>query len=257
MSLNYATNRGMVNNQGVVRTWKKMTSFSVIPRTAKTLTNTGVTVAAPVGSPPVNQNCLQFSPNSNFAITGSNADWAATTLEATDGGVNGKLWMRTLGQFTIEFSFRQTTGSFPGQLGLYEMGSNGGMAIGCTPTFIFFAISGSSYYFQVSNTFAVNTWYTIAIQRTGGYLWAYINGVYKGQIADSQDWKPSNTSAVPFWGGGGGSTYLTGQMQEIRISSIARYTTAANYTVSTTPFSNDSYTRLLVHGPAGVVDDAS
>jgi len=259
MSLGYATGRSLTHT-GTMRRWKDLVSYTVpfFSRTAKTLTNTGVTVSAPAGSPPVNQNCLTFvaSSNTNFATTGANADWAATSQDATDGGLNDKLWMRLNGQFTIEFSFRQTA-SYPGQLGLYEMGSQGGMAIGTTGSFVFFAISGSSYYFQPSYTFVANTWYTVAITRKTGILYAWVNGTYLSSLTSSQDWKPSVITKVPFWGGGDGSTYLTGQMQEIRISSIARYTGGSNYTVSTTPFVNDQYTRLLVHGPAGVVDDNS
>lgn len=261
MSIGYATQKDLIHSNPQ-RRWSQMVSYSNPPpatRTAKTLTNFGITVTSPSGSPPVTENCLTFGGSNYFQMNNTNADWAATSRNATDGGLNGKIWQRLDGQFSYEFSFRSTTGSFPGQLGIFEMGPAGGVAIGMTPSFAFFAISGSSYNFQTSYTFAANTWYTMAYTRyfvgSQGYLACWINGVYQNNQLDNQDWKPSTTSYVPFWGGGQGSTYLTGQMQEIRMSNIARYTVGVNYTVPTTPFVNDGNTILLVNGPAGVVDN--
>jgi hypothetical protein len=236
-----------------------MTSYSNPPpatRTAKTLTNYGITVTTAVGSPPVSENCLGFGGSNYFTMDNVNASWAATSRNATDGGLNGKVWPQLDGQFTYEFSFYYQGGSFPGQLGLFEMGSSA-PAIGCTPSFAFFADSGSSYYFQTSYSFAANTWYTMAYTRyfvgSQGYLGCWINGVYQNNYTDNKNWQDGSTA--PFWGGGFGSTYLTGQMQEIRISNIARYTAGSNYTVPSITYSNDANTILLVNGPAGVVDN--
>ena len=260
MSIGYATQKDLTHSNPQ-RRLSQMASYSNPPpatRTAKTLTNVGVTVTSPAGGPPVTENCLTFAGSNYFTMDNTNADWAATSRNATDGGLNGKIWQELDGQFSYEFSFRVTS-SFPGQLGIFEMGPNGGVAIGATPSFAFFAWSGSSYYFQTSYSFVANTWYTMAYTRyfvgSQGYLACWINGVYQNNYLDSHAWAPSITSFQPFWGGGQGSTYLTGQMQEIRMSNIARYTAGSNYTVPTTSFVNDANTILLVNGPAGVVDN--
>jgi len=259
MSIGYATQKDLIHSNPQ-RRWSQMASYSNSPpatRTAKTLTVVGTvgTNASP-GSPPVSENSLYFSSGSYFQMDNTNASWAATSRNATDGGLNGKVWPQLDGQFTYEFSFYYSGGGFPGQLGVFEMGS-GCPAIGATPTFAFFAISGSSYYFQTSFSFSANTWYTMAYTRyfagSQGYLACWINGVYQNNQVDSQNWQDGST--IPFWGSGNGSTPLTGYLQEIRMSNIARYTVGANYTVPSTPYNNDNNTILLVNGPAGVVDN--
>ena len=259
MSIGYATQKDLIHSNPQ-RRWSQMSSYSNPPpatRTAKTLTVYGsVAASSSPGSPPVLENSLYFNGGSYFTLDNTNASWAATSQNATDGGLNGKVWPQLDGQFTYEFSFYYSGGSFPGQLGVFEMGS-GCPAIGFTPTFAFFAISGSSYNLQTSYTFTNNTWYTIAYTRyfSGGtpYLACWINGVYQNQQVENQNWQDGST--IPFWGGGNGSTYLTGYLQEIRMSNIARYTSGSNYTVSSTPYNNDANTILLVNGPAGVVDN--
>ena len=262
MSIGYGTQKDLVNSSPM-RRWSQMTSYSnpaPVSRTAKTLTTVGsITVASALGSPPVAENCLEFTQTTTSYIRMDyvNANWAATSQNATDGGLNGKIWQGVDGQFTYEYSYYYN-GTFPGQMNIFQVGAYS-IAIGTTGSFTYFGIDGVSYNFQTSYSFVANTWYTIAYTRyflSGqAYLACWINGVYQNTTIDTKDWTPVG-APVPQWAGPApGAVGITGQMQEIRMSNIARYTAGVNYTVPTTPFVNDNNTILLINGPAGVVDN--
>lgn len=96
---------------------------------------------------------------------------------------------------------------------------------------------------------SANTWYSIAIVRSGSTLYMFIDGVSQTvtldgfvsmvDIAGEIHIGKSQEDATP-------SKYLNGWLDEYRISKgIARQTT--NYTPSASAFVYDSYTKLLLH----------
>lgn len=97
--------------------------------------------------------------------------------------------------------------------------------------------------FSVSNS----TWRHIAMVRSGSTITLYADGVAKatGSYAGVV-----GSTSTPLTIGGNDSTdgnerYYVGYIDEVRISTIARYT--SNFTPSTSAFVNDASTVLLVH----------
>ena len=108
------------------------------------------------------------------------------------------------------------------------------------------------------SSMSVNTWYHVACVRNGTTTTLYLNGVggtsasYTGSAGDT------NATAWNFGYWAHTSEYHSGNMDEMRISNVARYT--ANFTdfgqgggtiSSPTPFTSDSNTKFLWHGEAG------
>lgn len=100
---------------------------------------------------------------------------------------------------------------------------------------------------------STGVWKHHAFVRDGNTLTAYLDGVSQGthdmtgRTIDITGYNSSTNTSLKMTIGamsGGGGAY-NGWLDEIRISNTARYT--ANFTPSTTQFSNDSNTILLIH----------
>jgi len=94
---------------------------------------------------------------------------------------------------------------------------------------------------------AADTWYHVAGVRDGNTLRLYINGVQEAttSISGSPD-----TSSAPFAFTAlrsNGDAGLTGYMDEIRVSNNCRYTSGTSFTPSTSAFSSDGNTLVLIH----------
>ena len=105
---------------------------------------------------------------------------------------------------------------------------------------------GNAVYFGGINTptgfLTSNTWTHIAAVRTGSTVKIYINGVERGSGTNT-----TNFSQSVAWIGrnAAGNTWTVGYIDELRVSSVARYT--ANFTPATAAFTNDADTQLLLH----------
>ena len=88
---------------------------------------------------------------------------------------------------------------------------------------------------------ANDTWYHVAIVKTGTSLIGYRDGVAILTTTDTRDY--DNTASV-YIGSSNGSGYLTGYIDELRISKgVGRY---GNFTPPTEPFTSDGDTKFLV-----------
>ena len=178
-------------------------------------------------------------------IGSSSALFDGTTDYLTANGLSNigtgdftiELWARhsvvNTNQMYLDVRPTNTNGAYPG---LFFLGST----------------SKPYYYFNTNtritanNALAANTWYHIAIVRSGGVTKMYIGGTAQTQTyTDSSN---ITNSLITI----GAAQYDTtrvqsvnGYIDEFRISNIARYT--ANFTPSTTAFSNDDNTLLLLH----------
>ena len=99
------------------------------------------------------------------------------------------------------------------------------------------------------NTTATGTWEHHAFVKNGNTLYFYQDGT-QSSITHNMTGRtiaPFNTTYQPFWIGGltAAGSGVDGYMDEIRISTTARYT--SSFTPSTTPFVNDDDTLLLLH----------
>lgn len=98
-----------------------------------------------------------------------------------------------------------------------------------------------------TNTFSYNTFYHIALVRDSSKVQMYVNGTAEGSqlsTSDSNDVGTNNQTTM--YVGLLGSTFdFLGNMDELRISNSARYSTG--FTPTTSPFTNDENTVLLMH----------
>ena len=101
-----------------------------------------------------------------------------------------------------------------------------------------------------SGEFSVNTWHHVAVQRQSGTINAWVDGTRAVNYAGSDDYTGVFTVNQPI-GINAETTGLAsgwqGNIDEIRISTVARYTNGASITVPTTPFTNDADTYVLIH----------
>ena len=133
---------------------------------------------------------------------------------------------------------------------------SGNYPIFATDDFIFTIASASGGFYRLqfydgsanvilANAFStLSTWYHFAVVRSGSTLTAYVDGTSVG----SNTWTntvDSSTNYVGYSGGLGGATYYNGYIDELRISNSARYT--SNFTPSSSEFTNDNNTLLLLH----------
>jgi hypothetical protein len=120
------------------------------------------------------------------------------------------------------------------------------------PTLYYTPSSGGSIRYFVNGgdriqttTFAstTNTWYHIALCKSGTSTKLFINGTQDGSTyTDTNTYVNSNCEIGDYAGGG---YSLNGYADEIRFSNSARYTTT--FTPSASAFTNDADTLLLIH----------
>jgi len=102
-----------------------------------------------------------------------------------------------------------------------------------------------------------NTWYHVVLQTPGNANWYFwLDGVYKGTTTEAVN------LAFPtiYFGksGNAGNQYGGLRFDEIRISSIERYTAGSDFTAPTSAFSNDDNTLALFHcDSASETDDTA
>ena len=92
-----------------------------------------------------------------------------------------------------------------------------------------------------------DAWHHCAVVRDNGTIRIFVDGTSENTRADSGglvDLDRTHLGQYSFVSAGGQLPF-TGYLDEIRISSIARYT--SNFTPSTSVFSDDEHTRLLIH----------
>lgn len=93
-----------------------------------------------------------------------------------------------------------------------------------------------------SSTISANTWYHLAVTKSGSTVQLFLDGVSQG--TDTVSYNTSQASSLQIGKVLFFSDY-NGYMDEFRVSSIVRYTTA--FTPSATAFANDADTIMLLH----------
>lgn len=149
------------------------------------------------------------------------------------------------GNFTIEFQvrFSSTTAAI---LVDYRSANLQGPypVIYWTSSTIRYYVSGADRI--TSSTLSLNTWYHVAVSRSGTSTRMFINGTQAGSTyTDSANYVIGGRLLLGADSIVLGNSSLNGYMDEIRVSNTARYT--ANFTAPTTAFTNDANTLLLIH----------
>jgi len=95
-----------------------------------------------------------------------------------------------------------------------------------------------------STTISVNVWYHMSLVKNSGTFTLYLDGTSEGTYANNDS--ITGTTRFRIGSGSNSNAYsFAGYIDEFRVSNIARYTTT--FTPSSTAFSNDSDTKLLLH----------
>jgi hypothetical protein len=118
---------------------------------------------------------------------------------------------------------------------------------------------GTTNYLNASTIWSLNTWYHVALTRSSGICNLWVNGTKDTTVGSSGDMSFSQDCAARQVGIGR-ITYanvrcMPGNIDEVRISSVARYT--SNFTAPTAAFINDEDTLMLLHfdeASAGSID---
>jgi hypothetical protein len=155
------------------------------------------------------------------------------------------------GDFTIEAFFRFSVSPSSGNSGYMMFTcSNASSYIYIQNTTIQVALPGDKYGSVTIPSVSTNTWYHFALVRNSGTIKIYWDGTDRGAFANDYNWTPTGTDYIigttPKFGefiDDRGS--WNGYMDEIRVSKSARY--SANFTPTTSAFSNDANTLLLIH----------
>ncbi len=93
-------------------------------------------------------------------------------------------------------------------------------------------------------SYSNDTWYHVAIVRNGNVFTLYVDGVSKVNETHTDALVDFNTT-LKIGSQDGSARFWDGYMDEIRVSNSARYTGA--FTPSTTAFTADANTKLLIH----------
>jgi hypothetical protein len=112
----------------------------------------------------------------------------------------------------------------------------------------FYLYSGGSTLVSVlkTSTLSINTWYHVALVRSGSSWYVFQDGAQVGTTVTSSQLIPDLAGSLYIGQRGSGSSYLNGWLDEFRISKgIARWT--ANFTPPTAAYGDDGYTKLLLH----------
>ena len=119
------------------------------------------------------------------------------------------------------------------------------------------SISSNGTSFDIANGVSMgsqagSSWIHYALVRNGNTWYTFRNGTQISTFSDSSSINTPVGNLVI--GGRSSSSYWNGLLDEIRISvGIARWT--SNFTPPTSPYTTDSYTKLLLHADRDIIDD--
>jgi hypothetical protein len=173
--------------------------------------------------------------SSSIDLSGSTTDYLSVPDSADwDFGTN---------DFTIEGWFYPTDISVDRGLFHNTNGSSWGHKINFrSGQFEWYSYEGSGHTSSYSATVNNNAWNHFAATMDSGTRRLYLNGVQIATNTSSSGVTSSDTFYI-----GSITTSLTGYLDEFRISNSCRYPSGTTFTPSTTAFTEDANTLLLIH----------
>lgn len=149
------------------------------------------------------------------------------------------------GEFTIEMWVRRETKSDNTDYWLVNANNN--------ETGLYYDVSANSLKFSTEGidritggSLNTNTWYHVAVTRdSSNNTKLFINGTQSGSTTTANDRNWANVNYWAFFGDTAGDSGFKGHIDEMRISTVARYT--SNFTAPSAAFTNDADTILLYH----------
>lgn len=156
--------------------------------------------------------------------------------------------------FTVEFWFYATSyGTNANIFATQYNSSNACIRFELSPSGTLYGMVGNGVStfgsYTYSTSIALNTWYHVVMGcNTSNSVIGFLNGVQK--FSSSHSLWPTTMPNCCIGIGFDTARYFYGYVDEVRISSIARWT--ANFTPPTAPYEPDQYTKLLLHMESNV-----
>ena len=100
-----------------------------------------------------------------------------------------------------------------------------------------------------SATISTGTWYHLAVVKSGTTLYLYVDGTELGNVSIANTTYADCGEQLWIGCGHNGADFVDGYIDEVRVSSTARYT--SGFTPSASAFTNDADTLLLLHAEEG------
>jgi hypothetical protein len=165
--------------------------------------------------------------------------------DSTDWGLNGT------GDFTVEFWVRldDVTATDQGIVTREDASAADGWGMPWQTGGLGFQFRNPGTNLTTGTTGVVNdTWYHVAACRYSGTIDLYLDGVSKDSVSNTTDMDDNDMDLVVgrFYSNSD-NYYMSGYVDEIRISNTARYPDGTTFTPQTTAFTADSNTKLLIH----------
>ncbi len=182
------------------------------------------------------QSSVEFDGTGDYLTSPHNSDWGFGT-----GDFTLEMWLR--------FANKKTGSGAAGANALIanHNSPNGWQWIyrGSDNTFELWSTDQDEY----ASSFTLNndTWYQVAVTRDGNTLRHYVDGVQCGSNAFTETMSDTSTTLQIGSYDQSGLGLIDGYMDEIRISDTCRYPDGTTFTPSTTAFTADSNTKLLIH----------
>lgn len=170
----------------------------------------------------------------------------------TAGFFDGSSWVEVpnssdfnfgTGNFTVEFWVNFNDANGRQQIVSYNGDDDFSIGLDVSENTSFYI--GGTAEIEAAWTPSANTWYHVACVRSGTDVFAFVNGTQVGSTASSSFNITDSGSLTIGKNSAGTAHYFKGWLKELRVSNSARYT--SNFTPSTTQFSADSNTKLLLH----------
>jgi len=201
--------------------------------------------AATTGSPAVSTSGsgnIQFGVNGKNTYTQENSYLSVTGVPNLTGDFTVEWWYYLIAATGTQSHFSNFTGSNAANcLAIYNGGSGLYGEIG----------NGSTSVATIANgSLLTNTWYHVAISRSGSTARSYINGTLNSTVTTSASITGSPIGVGAYPGGLSGLYPLQGYVSNLRVvNGTALYT--SNFTPSTTPLTAISGTVLLLSAVSG------
>jgi hypothetical protein len=185
----------------------------------------------------IGDSSIKFDGTGDFLTSPHSSDWGFGTGEFTL-----EMWIR--------FANKKTGSGAAGANALFanHNSPNGWQWIyrGSDNTFELWSTDQDEYS-SSSITLNNDTWYHVAVTRDGNTLRHYVGGVQYGSNAFTETMSDTSTTLQIGSYDASGLGLIDGYMDEIRISNTCRYPDGTTFTPSTTAFTADANTLLLIH----------
>ncbi len=206
----------------------------------------GSTGCAAGETPSTESGAIRYSGSKSALSFDGDNDYAVTSTSGGIGGLSAfttEMWVRSdnWDSSSNEDRFAETNGS--GGVGgshmrYLDLNSRFQMDVNIGATWKYFS-SGN-------NTAPSDSgWHHIAVTYDGSTLRWFVDGAQTNSISASGSVGGTEQRVTVGSEEGGSSNNFNGDIDELRISTVARYT--SNFTPSTAPFVRDEHTKLLLH----------